>query len=228
MSYIGIAYIQTGIVVSLPPLRDAVDHRLDGALMAFTAPYYGSYEGAATPMTPAGGAVGAPELKIGTVDGYPTIGAFARGGFDLPRGEYTVALRDQVLTFSDVQPPRASELQDDVIVPVVQLVPAAPGCLADCPIASVHTEWMRHSSGGWNTTASIGHGAHVDIVRMDGAMLGADLPANPTSDVAWQAMATTMTPAEMAAVTTSQLRYVQLTYIDEVGMQVTLQISNER
>jgi hypothetical protein len=226
MSYIGIAYIQTGIVVSLPPLRDAVDHRLDGALMAFTAPYYGSYEGAATPVTPAGGAVGAPEIKIGTVDGYPTIGAFARGGFDLPRGEYTVALRDQVLTFSDVQPPYANELQNDVIVPVVQLVPAAPGCLADCPIASVHTEWMRHTSGGWNAAAAIGHGAHVDIVRADGAKLGTDLPAYPSSDIAWQQMATTMTPAEMAAVTTSQLRYVQLTYTDEVGMQVTLQINH--
>jgi hypothetical protein len=226
MPYIGVTYIQTGIVVSLPPLRDAVDHRLDGALMAFDAPYYGSYEGTATPVTPAGSAVGAPELKIGTVDGHPTIGAFARGGFDLPRGDYTVALRDQVLTFSDVHPPRASELENDVIVPVVQLVPVAPGCVADCPIESLHTEWMRHTSGGWNKADAIGHGAHVDMVRADGSTLGADLPASPTSDVAWQEMATTMTPAEMAAVTTSQLRYVQLTYTDEVGMQVTLQIAN--
>jgi hypothetical protein len=226
MSYIGVAYIQTGIVVSLPPLRDAVDHRLDGAMMAFTAPYYGTYEGAATPVTPAGSAIAAPELRLGTVDGYPTIGAFARGGFDLPRGEYTVALRDQVLTFSDVQPPRAAELMSDVIVPVVQLVTAAPGCVADCPIASIRAEWMRHTDGGWNTVASIGHGAHVDVVRTDGAMVAADLPATPTAEVQWQAMASTMTPAEMATITTSQLRYVALTYTDEVGMQVTLQISN--
>ncbi|HET9993441.1 MAG TPA: hypothetical protein VFQ65_33120, partial [Kofleriaceae bacterium] len=121
MSFIGVAYVQTGIVVSLPPVRNAVDHRLDGAMMAFTAPYYGTYEGAATPVTPAGSAVGAPELKLGTVDGYPTIGAFARGGFDLPRGDYTVALRDQVLTFSDVQPPHATDLANEVLVPVVQL-----------------------------------------------------------------------------------------------------------
>ena len=226
MSYIGVSYIETGIVVSLPPLRSAVDHRLDGAMMAFTAPYYGSYEGAATPVTPAGGAITAPELKLGTVDGYPTIGAFARGGFDLPRGEYTVALRDQVLTFSNVQPPHASELMGDVIVPVVQLVTAAPGCVADCPIASLRAEWMRHTNGGWNTVATIGHGAHVEIVRTDGAMLAADLPATPTAEVQWQQMATTMTPAEMATITTSQLHYVALTYTDEVGMQVTLQISN--
>ena len=59
-------------------------------------------------------------------------------------------------------------------------------------------------------------------------MLSTDLPASPTSDIAWEAMTatTTITPAEMAAVTTSQLRYVQLTYTDEVGMLVTLQISN--
>ena len=226
MPYIGLAYIQTGIVVSLPPVRDAVDHRFDGAIMAFDAPFYGSHEGAATPMTPAGGAITAPELEVGTVDGHPSIGAFARGGFDLPSGEYTVALRDQVLTFSNVQPPPANELQNDVIVPVAQLVPVAPGCVADCPIAVLHTEWMRHTSGGWNKADAIGHGAHVDFVRMDGTTLSTDLPAETTSDVAWQAMATTMTPAQMAAMTTSQLRYVQLTYTDEVGMQVTLQIAN--
>jgi len=228
MPYFGLAYIQTAIVVSLPPLRSKVDPRLEGALMGFTAPYYGSSAGALTPVTPAGSPVGAPEIQIGTVDGYPSVGAFARGGFDLPRGEYTLALRDQVLTFSNVQPPHANDLQNAVIVPVAQLVPAAPGCVADCPIASLHTEWMRHTSGGWNQTDAIGHGAHVDIVRLDGTMLSTDLPASPTSDIAWQAMTTTttMTPAEMASVTTSQLRYVQLTYTDEVGMQVTLQIGN--
>jgi hypothetical protein len=226
MSYIGVAYIQTGIVVSLPPLRDAVDHRLEGALMAFTTPYYGTYEGAATPVTAPGSAIGAPELKLGTVDGYPTIGAFARGGFDLPRGDYTVALRDQVLTFSDVRPPHANELEGDVLVPVVQLVTAAPGCLADCPLASIHAEWMGHTDGGWNTVAAIGHGAHIAIVRTDGSTLAADLPATPTSEIAWQAMSTTMTPAEMAAITTSQLEYIQLTYDDELGMHVTAQISN--
>jgi hypothetical protein len=215
MSYIGVSYIQTGIVVSLPPLRSAVDHRLDGAMMAFTAPYYGSHEGSATPVTPAGAAITSPELKLGTVDGYPTIGAFARGGFDLPRGEYTVALRDQVLTFSDVQPPRAADMMSDVIVPIVQLVPAAPGCVADCPLAAIRAEWMRHTDGGWNTVAAIGHGAHVDIVGTDGAMLAADLPATPTAEVQWE-----------QTVTASQLRYVSLTYTDEVGMQVTLQISN--
>jgi hypothetical protein len=226
MSFIGVAYIQTGIVVSLPPVRDMVDHRLDGALMAFTAPYYGTYEGAATPVMPAGSAIGAPELKLGTVDGYPTIGAFARGGFDLPRGDYTVALRDQVLTFADVQPPHANELANDVLVPVIQLVTTAPGCVADCPIASIHAQWMRHTDGGWNTVAAISHGAHLDIVRADGAVLSADLPSTPTSELAWQAMSTTMTPAEMAAITTSQLRYVALSYDDEVGMHVTAQISN--
>lgn len=225
ISYIGVAYVQTGIVVSLPPLRDAVDHRLDGALMAFTGPYYGSYEGAATPVTPPGSAIGAPELRLGTVDGDPTIGAFARGGFDLPRGEYTIALRDQVLTFADVEPPHATELANEVLVPVVQLVTAAPGCVADCAIASIRTQWMRHTSGGWNTVAAIGHGAHVDIVRADGATLAADLPATPTSEVQWQAMSSTMTPAEMATITTSQLRYIALTYDDELGMHVTTQIS---
>jgi len=226
MPYIGLAYIQTGIVVSLPPLRDAVDHRLDGAIMAFDAPYYGTSHGPTTPVSPAGTAIVAPELEVGTVEGRPSLGAFARGGFDLPNGDYTVALHDQVLTFSSVEPPHANELQNDVIVPVTQLVPTAPGCVADCSIASLHTEWMRHTSGGWNKAAALTHGAHVDFVRMDGSTLSTDLPATTTSDVAWQAMTTTMTPAQMAAMTTSQLRYVQLTYTDEVGMQVTLQISN--
>jgi len=214
MNYIGFAYIQTGIVVSLPPLRGAIDHRVDGAIMAFDADYHGSSQGATTPVSPAGTAIVAPELAIGTVEGRPSIAAFARGGFDLPSGDYTVALRDQVLTFSSVEPPHANELQNDVIVPVAQLVPAAPGCVADCPLASLHTEWMRHTSGGWNAAEAVTHGAHVDFVRMDGTMLGIDLPATTTSDVATTAM--------MAG----QLRYIQLTYTDEVGMQVTLQIGN--
>ena len=214
MNYIGFAYIQTGIVVSLPPLRGAIDHRVDGAIMAFDADYHGSSQGATTPVSPAGTAIVAPELAIGTVEGRPSIAVFARGGFDLPSGDYTVALRDQVLTFSSVEPPHANELQNDVIVPVAQLVPAAPGCVADCPLASLHTEWMRHASGGWNAAEAVTHGAHVDFVRMDGTMLGIDLPATTTSDVATTAM--------MAG----QLRYIQLTYTDEVGMQVTLQIGN--
>ena len=127
MSYIGIAYIQTGIVVSLPPLRDAVDHRLDGAMMAFTAPYYGSYEGAATPVTPAGGAVGGARAQ-------------ARHGRWLSDDRRVRARRlrsaarrvhgrparpgDDVLRRSAAAREPA---HGDVIVPVVRLVPAAPG-----------------------------------------------------------------------------------------------------
>ncbi len=223
MPYLGVDYVQTGIVVSLPP----TGHVLDGALMAFSGPFYGTQLGPTTPVVTPGGAVAEPELKLGTMDGYPTVGAFAQGGRDLPRGEYTLALRDEVLTFSEVQPPRAADLVKQMIVPVMQLVSAAPGCVAECPIEAVRVAWMREADGGWITVepSELQHGAHLDIVRASGSVVSAELPATPTVVLPWQTMAAGVTPAEMATITTNQLCFVELTYDDEVGMHVTTQVT---
>jgi hypothetical protein len=229
---VGVSYLETGILVGLPK---AYAHDMADATFTFAGDFYGTSLSNATPAIAAGAAVAQPELKLGSIDGQPTLGAFARAGYDVPAGEYTVAIGAHVLTFADVRPSADAQLAtaQNLAVPFIQLAPTEADCVTDCQIASIRTTWKRNTAGGWTDIADgeMSHGAHLDIVRWHaGAMqtFTIELPAKPSTDVAWSAMPMVagMTPADLAGITTSELCYVAMTYDDEVGMRVTSQIAN--
>jgi len=230
-SDVGVDYRDTGIVMSMPR---SYAHDFTAAAMTFEGDYYGSMLGGATPVVPAGTAIGAPELELGTVDGYPSVAVFARAGHDLPRGTYTLAAGDRVFAFADVRPPADADLAGGhgLVVPFMQIAPVAPGCTADCRLDSISYTWMRSTADGWVAAdaSEVVHPAHLDVVRQHAGTLqylGADLPAVPSASVAWQQMTSdTMSPAELAGITTAELCYFAVTYDDQVGMRVTSRIAN--
>jgi len=58
--------------------------------------------------------------------------------------------------------------------------------------------------------------------------LGMNMPATPSSVLAWSALALAkgMTADELAGITTAELCYVAVSYDDGVGMKVTSQVTN--
>jgi hypothetical protein len=228
---VGVHYLQTGIVVSIPRTYGA---DLTSARMTFDGDFYGTSLGDATPVVPAGTPVTQPEVLLGNVDGYPTIGVFARAGHDLPTGTYTVTTTHHAFTFADVRPGGDAQLGAgrNLVVPFLHIVPSVPGCAADCFLDSIEYTWMRSTVDGWvpAEAGELVHTAHLDIVRdYAGARQAfrAELAPVPTATIPWRTMQTDgMTPAQLAGVTTGQLCYVSVTYDDQVGMRVTSRIAN--
>lgn len=229
---VGVHYLETGIVASMPA---AFAGQMSGATITFGDTFYGSSLGAATPATPAGTAIGEPELKVGRVDGTPTLGVFASPGHDVPAGQYDITIGDQVVSFGDVRPSGDAQLAAgrNLVVPFMQLVPTEADCVSDCQIKSIGYTWMRSTADGWvpATAGELTRPAHLDIVRAHAGStqaLGVDMPATPNAQIEWAAMpmAKGMVPNDLAGITTSELCYFSVTYDDQVGMKLTSLISN--
>ena len=229
---LGVDYVQTGIVASMPTAMAA---EMPRATMAFDTMFYGDSLGAATPGVQPGTAIGAPELIVGTVDGYPTGAVFTPAGHDLPSGDYQVAIGATQVTFADVRATPDAQLAagTNLVVPFMKLVPTESDCVTDCQIQTISYQWMRNTAAGWNAAdaAEVSHDAHLAIVRSHAGALqtmSVDLAATPSADVAWSSVPTAkgMTAADLAGMTTGELCYFSVTYTDQIGIQTTSTITN--
>jgi hypothetical protein len=206
----GYHYLGTGIVAAVPGAR------MQGATITFDQPFYGAYQGPDTPMVPANTAIGQPQLRIGALEGIPSMGVFGRPGHDVPTGTYYADIAGTPLTFERVMPPSDARLAAGTgVTPAIHLVPTDPDCQIDCRIASVDLAW---SDG-------IARPATIDLLFANG-YVGLDATAGSMPWVEKPARISGMTVADLAGVTTGELCYVGITYEDPFGMRMSSQIAN--
>ena len=210
----GFEYLGTGILAAVPGAA------MQGSTVTFEQPFYGSQAGPSTPVVPANTAIGQPEVRIGALEGIPTMGVVARPYHDVPSGTYRVDIAGLPLTFERVMPPSDAQLRAGThfATPVLRLVPTEPTCTTDCAIASVDFAWSDGAA----------RAAKLDLL-FAGGYIGLDLPAVTSGSLPWArkpARISGLTVADLADVSTSQLCYVGITYEDPFGMRMTSQIAN--
>jgi hypothetical protein len=206
----GYTFLGTSIIAAVPGAH------MQGATITFEQPFFGAYQGPDTPMVPANTAIGEPQLRIGALEGIPSMGVNARPTHDVPSGTYHVDIAGMPLTFTRVMPPSAARLTAGTgVIPAIHLVPTDPTCLTDCHIASVDLAW---SDG-------IARPAQIDLLFAQG-YVGVDMSEGSVPWLSKPARISGMTVADLAGVSTSQLCYVGITYEDPFGMRMTAQIAN--
>jgi len=183
------------------------------------------------PMVAPGTPIGAPHVKFGELDGAPMIGVVARAGQDAPSGSYELGFANGQLTFSDVHVPNAASLEtgSDYAIPFVHLRATDSKCQAACDLSSIDIAWKKLASAGW--AASESHAARIDlVVSVNGkkTYLGADLDAGQSS-LAWNDIPvwnTGILKSELAYVQSSEICYLSVSYVSELGMKMTMSVAN--
>ncbi len=222
-------YVGTSITASVPR---AMNMDVQSGTVTFQNPFYGTALGPATPMVPAGVAIGQPHVKFGELAGDPMIGVVANPTREAPHGTYKFGFDQGTLTFTDVHAPSAASLMaaTGYTVPFLQIRAAQPACVVDCDISGVDITWMKLTSDGW-TQADAPLDAKLDFVaRMNGknTYLTTSFVDGQTS-IQWQDMPVTNTGLlrnELSYISTGELCYVAVTYASELGVKLTSQVQN--
>lgn len=181
-------------------------------------------------MVAPGTPIGAPEVRVGELDGTPMMGVFARGGADVPRGTYEVGFDNGQLTFANVIVPSAPSLETarDYAVPFVHIRATDASCKTDCDIAAIDIDWRTQSRTGW-VAASAPDSAHLDVVtKWNGksTYLAANLEG---TSLAWADMPVAHTgilASELAYISTSEICYLAISYPTALGIKMTMSVTN--
>jgi hypothetical protein len=160
------------------------------------------------------------------------IGVVARAGENAPSGTYELGFANGQLTFSDVHVPTATSLETgrDYAVPFVHLRSTDTGCESACDLSSIDIAWQKLTANGWQASSDP-QAAHIDlVVSVNGkrTSLAADLDAG-TSALAWSDIpvgGTGILQSELAYVSSSEICYVAVSYVSELGMQMTMSVAN--
>ena len=206
----GYHYMGTGILAAVPGAH------MEGSTITFEAPFYGSVQGPDTPMVPANTAIGQPEVRVGALEGVPSMGVVARPTHDVPSGTYHVDIQGMSLTFLRVMPPSDARLTSgEHVTPALRIEPRDPSCITDCQISAVDLAW---SDG-------VARPATIDLLFSRG-YVGLDLAEGSLPWAQKPARISGITTADLAGLSTGQLCYVGITYEDPFGMRMTSQIAN--
>jgi hypothetical protein len=222
----GVSYYGTTIQAVVP--RSMGMNMKSGTLM-FEEPFYG----AATPaMVAPGTEIGAPHVKYGELDGAPMIGVVSRAGQNAPSGAYEFGFDNGQLTFSDVHAPTSSSLETgrDYAVPFVHVRTTDASCRGECDIGALAIAWRTLTADGWQPT-SAPSSARIDLVAsLNGkrTALAANLD-DSTTTIAWSDMPvwnTGILRSELAYVSTSEICYLSVSYVSELGMKMNMSVAN--
>ncbi len=221
-----LSYFGTTIQAAVPA---AMNMNMQSGTLMFEQPFYGA---AATQMVAPFTPVGAPHVKVGSLDGSAMIGVVSRAGEDVPSGAYELSFDSGQLTFSDVHVPSAASIETgrDYAVPFLHIRATDPACRFGCDIAALDVEWRTLTADGWQPVAAPSD-ARIDLV----ASLNGKRTALTTklddgaSTINWVDMpvgSTGILQSELAYVQTSEICYVALSYQSELGMKMTMQVAN--
>jgi hypothetical protein len=222
----GVSYFGTTIQAVVP--RSMGMNMKSGTLM-FEEPFYGA---ASPQMVAPGTEIGAPHVKFGELDGAQMIGVVSRSGKNAPSGAYEFGFDSGQLTFSDVHAPTSVSLETgkDYAVPFIHIRPTTASCKSDCDIASLDVEWRTMTADGWQVTSAPAT-AHIDLVAsLNGkrTSLAANLDDSATT-IAWRDMPvwnTGILSSELAYVQTSEICYLSVSYVSELGMKMNMSVAN--
>ncbi|MBI3610163.1 MAG: hypothetical protein HY204_05615 [Nitrospirae bacterium] len=218
---IGISYTGTGIYAAIP-----------------TSFYSGSFDGASVTL-------GSDPLITTGITGpgfgnYRSLGPNWNPGTDIPQGAYVFSFGDKTLTFTNVATRTDAEFTaaTGIIMPFIKFNQTDPACeisSGTCTLAGIDYKWMKRTDSGWvdatleelNLFVSDGGGfisAHIYPLS-SGMEIGIPFPMTSLSGtVAWTAenahLPEGLTAEEMAALPSSQICSLGLSYDDKLGMRI--------
>ncbi|HEX5661246.1 MAG TPA: hypothetical protein VFX59_28845 [Polyangiales bacterium] len=170
-----------------------------------------------------------------TSAGTDTLGISFDATQPFPVGEYDFEVKTTQLSFTSVRTHTLEELNagDNLIVPFLKLNTSVPGCTGwSCAITGFDYQWMLKLDAGWRpaTLAEIAllipqQGGFISF-QLAGNVnkgLGYTIPGSAvqgTIPVTANIPGSTVTPAELSALTVDQICHLGISYDDTLGMRI--------
>lgn len=171
-----------------------------------------------------------------TFGSYSGFGVGTTATSELPSGDIVFAFDGHTLTFADVRTPTLAELTAPTghIFPFISFNRQDTSCTSNCPLAGVGYEWRKKTDTGW-TAASVAElavlikagtanlGFRVGLDSNTSQIISFSLPITSVSGTLdWSTTTATLegvSATEFAALTTTQICHLGLSFDDNLGLR---------